>query len=320
MAPKAMKINESITINAPAAVIFDQLKSLKNQDAWSPWKELDPQAKITFEGTDGTVGSKTSWEGNDKMGVGSQTITKIDEGKRVESSLDFEKPYKDHADVFLTMEPDGQGQKVNWGFESKMSFPGNIFAWLGGAEKSVSKDFKRGLEMLKVHTEKIGTQALSTPSASYEIKENPGAERIYAGVRSTVKFSDISAFFAKNFQTAFAGLKKSDAEMTGAPSGLFFSYDREKRQTDMAAAVPINKAPIKDIKPAEIFKVKASKWLSLDYYGAYDKSESAHNAMDAYIQSHHLKQLSPIIEEYITDPMAEKDTAKWLTKIYYPVE
>jgi effector-binding domain-containing protein len=28
----------------------------------------------------------------------------------------------------------------------------------------------------------------------------------------------------------------------------------------------------------------------------------------------------PVVEEYITDPMTEKDPNKWLTKIYYFVE
>ncbi len=43
-------------------------------------------------------------------------------------------------------------------------------------------------------------------------------------------------------------------------------------------------------------------------------------AMDEYIQANKLEQLTPVIEEYITDPGAEPDSTKWLTKIVYFVK
>ena len=41
--------------------------------------------------------------------------------------------------------------------------------------------------------------------------------------------------------------------------------------------------------------------------------------MDAYIKEKGLAQ-SYVLEEYVTDQMTEKDTAKWLTNIYYLVK
>ena len=43
----------------------------------------------------------------------------------------------------------------------------------------------------------------------------------------------------------------------------------------------------------------------------------AHLAMDKYIKANNLPTQTHVIEEYVTDPMHEKDTAKWLTNIYY---
>jgi effector-binding domain-containing protein len=60
--------------------------------------------------------------------------------------------------------------------------------------------------------------------------------------------------------------------------------------------------------------------LTIDYYGSYDKTEHAHNQMDKYIKEKNYKMVMPVIEEYITDPMTEKDTSKWLTRISYFVE
>jgi effector-binding domain-containing protein len=74
----------------------------------------------------------------------------------------------------------------------------------------------------------------------------------------------------------------------------------------------------KPIKPEvfELFETPQSKVMTIDYFGAYSQTTKAHFAMDEYLKSKNLTQKF-VIEEYVTDPMAEKDTTKWLTKIYY---
>jgi effector-binding domain-containing protein len=41
--------------------------------------------------------------------------------------------------------------------------------------------------------------------------------------------------------------------------------------------------------------------------------------MDVYLKEKNLTH-SYVIEEYVTDPMMEKDTAKWLTNIFYLIK
>jgi len=60
--------------------------------------------------------------------------------------------------------------------------------------------------------------------------------------------------------------------------------------------------------------------LEIDYHGAYDKVGTAYAAFDDYMAEKGMKSGSLAIEEYVTSPMAEKDTTKWLTKIYYYVQ
>ena len=57
----------------------------------------------------------------------------------------------------------------------------------------------------------------------------------------------------------------------------------------------------------------------IEYFGSYEKSANAHYAMDAYMKEKGVIQ-SFVLEEYITDPMTEKDTAKWQTNIFYFVK
>jgi hypothetical protein len=52
------------------------------------------------------------------------------------------------------------------------------------------------------------------------------------------------------------------------------------------------------------------------YYGVPEKSIEAYYAMDEYLKANKLSY-SFDIDEYVTDPTLQKDTAKWLTNIYY---
>ena len=71
---------------------------------------------------------------------------------------------------------------------------------------------------------------------------------------------------------------------------------------------------------SETFTTKGGKTLEVYFYGDYKNLGAAHNQIKAYITEKKLKFVAPVLEEYITDPMTEKDPAKWLTKIYYFVE
>lgn len=42
--------------------------------------------------------------------------------------------------------------------------------------------------------------------------------------------------------------------------------------------------------------------------------------MDAYMRENKLEQLTPVIEEYVTDSGSEPDSTKWLTKVVYFVK
>jgi len=68
LAPKEYEINRSISINKPLEEVFTYLKSLKEQDDWSPWAEKDPNREKSFTGIDGEVGCISAWKGNKGVG------------------------------------------------------------------------------------------------------------------------------------------------------------------------------------------------------------------------------------------------------------
>lgn len=152
---KTMSVEKEVVINKPLNEVFEFIKSLKNQNSYSKWGRLDPNMKVTYTGTDGTVGFISAWEGNKDVGQGEQEIKKIDEGKRVDFDLRFIKPFKSHADAYMITEVvDSSKTKVKWGFTSQMPYPFNAMKLFINMDEKVGEDFTIGLNNLKTMMEK----------------------------------------------------------------------------------------------------------------------------------------------------------------------
>ncbi|CCG53974.1 Protein of unknown function precursor [Flavobacterium indicum GPTSA100-9 = DSM 17447] len=91
--PCEYTVSHTVTINKPQKEVYEYAKMLQNQKEWSVWVQADPNIRLTYSGEDGTVGASQTWEGNDDVGAGSQTITKLD-GERIEVDLHFIKPFE----------------------------------------------------------------------------------------------------------------------------------------------------------------------------------------------------------------------------------
>ncbi|WP_222984451.1 SRPBCC family protein [Flagellimonas meishanensis] len=155
IAPKTYNVSRSIEISRPKSDVFDNLRFLKNQDAWSPWNKKDPNMEKKFTGTDGQVGATSYWNGNKDVGEGEQELTKIVDGERIESELRFLKPWKSTSDAYLTTEEiDASTTRVTWGFSGKNKFPMSIMMLFMNMDKMVGKDFEEGLSSLKQTLEK----------------------------------------------------------------------------------------------------------------------------------------------------------------------
>ncbi|PIF29631.1 polyketide cyclase/dehydrase/lipid transport protein [Flavobacterium sp. 9] len=154
--PKEYAIQREIVIDKPADSVFKYVRYLKNQNQFSVWANIDPKMKLTYKGTDGTVGSISSWESKVKeVGIGEQEITKITEGKRIDFALRFKEPMNDTAVGFMSTDAiAGNQTKVKWGINGVFPYPMNIMMPMMNMDKMIGKDLDKGLENLKEQMEK----------------------------------------------------------------------------------------------------------------------------------------------------------------------
>jgi Polyketide cyclase / dehydrase and lipid transport len=155
MMPTNQKINRSITINAPAAVIYEQLKTLKNFNRFSVWSQQDSTIQYSLTGTDGTVGAATSWKGiPDISGEGKIEITSLAPTHTVSHKINFTTPRKGKANsTFSIIEKEKGSSDVTWYFELATPRPWNIFNLFYSFDKQMGKDFEAGLAAMKLAIE-----------------------------------------------------------------------------------------------------------------------------------------------------------------------
>ncbi len=154
IAPKKYEVSRNIKIQKPISEVFNYLKSLKKQDDWSPWAEKDPNMKKTFTGTDGEIGSVSSWVGNKEVGEGEQELMGLIDKKEIRTELRFFKPWKSVSQGFFKLTGDSNETFVIWGFIGKNKFPISIMMLFMNMEKAIGGDFESGLKKLKSIMEK----------------------------------------------------------------------------------------------------------------------------------------------------------------------
>jgi Polyketide cyclase / dehydrase and lipid transport len=154
--PDDFKISRAGNISATASAIFPHVNTLQKWDAWSPWAKLDPNAKNSFEGPAEGVGAKMSWAGNNKVGVGSMTITESRPSDFVQFKLEFLKPMKATNTAEFTFKPEGDQTKVTWTMTGTNNFMGKVMGLIMNCDKMVGGQFEQGLAALKTVVEATG--------------------------------------------------------------------------------------------------------------------------------------------------------------------
>lgn len=308
--PGKLEVTKSISIQAPASAVFEEINDLKRWETWQYWNTLDPtDMKIKYgEKTVGT-GASYSWD-SPVLNTGTITLTESIPDKSVAITMDFD---GNPANGVYALEPDGDNTKLNLNFYSDAGM-NPIGRWINVFMKGeIEKSFDYA-------GEKIKTIAEAKPKFTYVITEENLPAISYVGIMHTMSPKDpvaISAQMAKMYGELETMLKKAKVEVTGYPFALYPSYTEESM--DMICAMPV----AADAKLPAKYKVETlegGNMIKGIYKGDYNNLMALHMELDQYLQYKKLTMNGAPIEVYVTDPMLEKDTSKWITEIYYPIK
>ena len=146
-------LERSVSVQADAERVFEQIVDFRKWPAWSPWEDLDPNLQRTYSGSVEGVGSVYEWSGNRKAGAGRMEITDATRPTRVVIDLQFLKPFKSHTTTVFTLEPQSGGSRVTWTMTGPRSVAVRLMSVFTSMDKLVGGDFEKGLSRLRTVAE-----------------------------------------------------------------------------------------------------------------------------------------------------------------------
>lgn len=309
--PSASKVNRSITINAPVGAVFNEINNLENWHHWSYWQSLDPQMKVTFGEKKEGQGASYSWQGPE-TGTGSLSIIESVPGKLIKTELHFAESGAGIATYEFVENAGATTINLSFHYDHGANV---LMRWLGKLfmEGEVGKAYDAELKKLKEMAE-------AKPKFTAEITEENVPAVSYVGISHKMSSKDAAATsnqMAKMYAQLMDATTKANVQVTGAPFCLFPIFGDET--TEMVCALPVA-ADLKAVGKLKVQQRPAGRVVKAIHLGNYDNLINTHQEIGKYIQIKMLAVNGDPWEVYITDPMVEKDTARWITEIYYPVK
>ena len=146
--PSAFRIERTVTIAAPASLVFSHLENFHRWATWSPYHKLDPDAEETFSGPASGPGASFHYRGR-KIGEGRMTVTTALPNQLLAIEADFIKPFAATNQIAFALNPAPNGVTVSWAMSGNNNFLFKAFGLVVNVDRMVGKEFETGLADLK---------------------------------------------------------------------------------------------------------------------------------------------------------------------------
>jgi hypothetical protein len=160
--PSGFHIARTASISASAPAIFAQVNDFRNWQAWSPWEEIDPSMKRTYEGASSGTGAIYGWAGNPQVGEGRMTITESRPSDFIRIKLEFFKPFAATHVAEFTFKPDGDNTAVTWSMSGTNNFVAKAIGLFMSMDQMIGAQFDKGLARLGSVVEAAAPEQSST--------------------------------------------------------------------------------------------------------------------------------------------------------------
>jgi len=312
-------VERSVTVNTEPEKPFLLVNDLNRWVEWSPWYKMDTASIMTY--SDNPIGANAwyTWDSkNGDIGTGKLTITKSESPSLIEVDLKFGE-WEPQAATYSFEKVGEKETKVSQSMHLEME--GYFMRYLVWAMKAnLAHMFDQGLKNIKTTAEAMPDIPAEPASVGRieNMQEMQTEPMIYLSKTDSIDSKAIGSALERIYGEIFVEAGKQGLTQQGAPFAMYHSWNPEGKSF-VEPGIPMDKMPAK----AEGFNavsMDATMVIGVDYYGPYDASGMAHDAVYKYVGENGYEMTGSPWEIYVTDPTTVDDPSKILTKIFYPVK
>jgi len=308
------QLEEGITIHAAKQQVWRNIVLFINQRKWSPWLTLDSQCEIELTWEDGVEWTTERWNST-IIWSGERGVQSIEEYKSISYTINFSAPYSSRAESTIHIYEQAEWKiKVVWSMNSKLPL------FLAFKKKSlttrISRDYQRGLEMLKYLCETWNTPTHLAPEWI-----SGTSESFAISLERTSWIEDIAKNMWEDFKTLWKFVATNKTWAHGARS-YYIASDIQKNLYTYRSSIMLTRDEFIEIEDTmlsdgiEKHYYPSWKVYTLRMRGSYRFMENAWIAIFHHIRAKKLKHNTkmPSYEDYVNDP-SKNPEEKYITDI-----
>ena len=310
--PKEYSVTRVISTEATPSQVWSQISTFEKWQVWSPWKQKDATLKSTFDGTPGTIGSKTNWVGDPKLsGKGSMVITEVIPNEKLAYGLQFEEFSESNGAIELS--EDNGKTVISWNDKGDLPFLMRPVTLFGMFDNMMGPDFEIGLNNIK----KLAEESEVVLEENTAISKVVMQEANFLGKRYKTSMSEVitKEFFSNNYELIFGEIVKNNIVISGNSSCIYYSWNELDSTTEVFPCVPVQSKVSEAPEGLELVSIPKSNAVKGTFYGSFEGSIETHIKMDEFCKKNNLNT-GLVIEEYENASSAETEE-ELITNIYY---
>ena len=316
-------ISETKFINAPAEVIYDQVKDFKNWQNWGPWFQIDPNIQISQSEESEGEGATYAWKSkHEALGSISLETKKVIPLKEIHQEISIETMLSiSKSEVYWRFEEtEKKGQtKVTWGLKGDPSFLEKIL--LSFREH----DIRTGVEILfPIGLSNIDTLVLDEINKFVinvdGITNYDGGFYMY--ITNASKISEIDSKLSEMLEQVSTFVDENKLETTGMPFTIYNEIDEMNATAIYSTGIPVDNQVITPPRSTVLCGFMPQLIaLKTTLKGKYDYLELAYDAANEYLSTNNLQEdpTRKKFEVYTNNHSLVANPAEWLTEIYIPI-
>ncbi len=160
------------------------------------------------------------------------------------------------------------------------------------------------------------TMPVTTIQQKTGIKMIRWPKKTFITHRETVSFDKLPDFFTRQFNAIYGAIEREGLQVEASPCAIYYNIDEQKKEADLAAAVPVQGTINKEIEGFEKMVIPASNAFKAIHKGSFDTMSPTYEAMEKKLQESG-RARRYVIEEFLSDLEVEKNPGQWVTNVYY---